>query len=1252
MTAPNIETAPAPAPSAELLRDMKRLVQRNTRRWKLLIMLEMLAVLVAAPLGYLWVVFSLDILVHLPRWGRVTTSALFFAVLVLLGRWILRRWKEVRLTEDQVALAIERQTPGTSNQIINSLQIARAVDGEHGTAVLRENHAALQNIRLRQAAKMRPALVRLGFAAVVLGAGVCFYVFKQAHFTNAASRLFQPFAQIAPLYRTTLSVEPGDVTAVPGSAVKIRVRIQGERPAKLAVQQFVGDARTSEHVPVPAGAEFVEYTFRNLQRSLTYTVTGGDYTTPVFNIDVPLPPQVNLVRATMHLPEYTRIAPQRTEAHGGDLEALQGTRAEVTFVLDQPADTAALLLESNVGPTIRRPGSSDATSTAEKAEPGRQIVGPTLSAGEPRIVELKRITPTEFSGEIVFKDVLGYQVRVQRGKQTPGPSLRYGLRALPDQPPQLTLTGLDRQTEAQLGSELPLKISATDDYGLAEVGVFARKLVVGTKAPAADEGWQPVAKWPQPNLGREVKLNHSLAVTALGAVEGEKVEIALRGRDADPVKGSAWTAGETFTLLIGGEGTVFQVLYEQILQSEADIKKLISVQQDGVTHAAEWIQKFDPASGLRWDDKKTLDALATAMREQAKAQEQLRQTAGTVARDLVSAAGNLRFSLGMLADTEMVRAIRVLEGVQSKDDPQGKRGALAEVRFTQERTIRSLNEILGQYVQFRQNWELANMIPFVKMLADRQAALRDESAANAAKPAQPSAAKSAGQRQTKLLALTGLAQTALAGIGERTVRVDEPLGRAFSAAATAFDSAGVKAAMQQAAAELAPGHWAVAATAQTKAGAALTEIHAQLKKAAAEAVARAMKEAEQAQSLLAAQKELGKLMAGSGVATEKFRQDLANISQVVEMRETEAGKKGANEGGKQEALPPVSAELAAAMKTVENNNRPDLSTLRLGTRVEETRKLSENGGIRPNEMIAPLVPDKIEDLIGKLLDEADEMADKFDSLTANSGLISADPGEVGKLAGRMNSSGATSTTGNKKPPTANVGGMSATGRQGARSYGKVAGSESPNMRGRDKVQEGQFEAPDQEGVLKEKKTDDMQPDTATGIGGKRVDSEKTKFSLSDKGEWDDKFADRMQKPQAVNTIVERQGKPLDPRVAALLRDLNGDQKQLIERANALRKELKNIYLPTDHLDDLIAQLNQNLEKLRENPTAEAFRTQQELLDRLRSEARVFNRAQAGFQPSLPRQQQVRGRILDEPATPPIPGYERVVKEYYRRLAAP
>ena len=68
--APASASAGAAAPPAELLRELETLVRSNTRRWKRLILLEM----VAAPLAYLWVVFSLDILVHLPRWGRVTTQ--------------------------------------------------------------------------------------------------------------------------------------------------------------------------------------------------------------------------------------------------------------------------------------------------------------------------------------------------------------------------------------------------------------------------------------------------------------------------------------------------------------------------------------------------------------------------------------------------------------------------------------------------------------------------------------------------------------------------------------------------------------------------------------------------------------------------------------------------------------------------------------------------------------------------------------------------------------------------------------------------------------------------------------------------------------------------------------------------------------------------------------------------------------------------------------------------------------------------
>jgi hypothetical protein len=55
---------------------------------------------------------------------------------------------------------------------------------------------------------------------------------------------------------------------------------------------------------------------------------------------------------------------------------------------------------------------------------------------------------------------------------------------------------------------------------------------------------------------------------------------------------------------------------------------------------------------------------------------------------------------------------------------------------------------------------------------------------------------------------------------------------------------------------------------------------------------------------------------------------------------------------------------------------------------------------------------------------------------------------------------------------------------------------------------------------------------------------------------------------------------------------------------------------------------------------------------LRSALRVITQYGAGYQPSLPRDQSVKGRVLDEPARQTMPGYEDAVKQYYETLATP
>src|SRR5262249_59487754 len=100
-----------------------------------------------------------------------------------------------------------------------------------------------------------------------------------------------------------------------------------------------------------------------------------------------------------------------------------------------------------------------------------------------------------------------------------------------------------------------------------------------------------------------------------------------------------------------------------------------------------------------------------------KAQDQRRQPASQAPRDIPPQAGNLRISVRMLADTEMIRAIRILESVAGRDGAEARRAALADARLTQERTARSLQEIGEQYVSFRHEWELAHMVAVVEMLA-------------------------------------------------------------------------------------------------------------------------------------------------------------------------------------------------------------------------------------------------------------------------------------------------------------------------------------------------------------------------------------------------------------------------------------------------------------------------------------------------------------------------------------------------------
>jgi hypothetical protein len=411
---------------------------------------------------------------------------------------------------------------------------------------------------------------------------------------------------------------------------------------------------------------------------------------------------------------------------------------------------------------------------------------------------------------------------------------------------------------------------------------------------------------------------------------------------------------------------------------------------------------------------------------------------------------------------------------------------------------------------------------------------------------------------------------------------------------------------------------------------------------------------EKAKSDKEAQKALEDLKAGHADSGVKDTGEKIKTTDIVRMREVAGARKRtpeeeAKQAGKMDAFDDIDTKKLELLK--DSGVRQDPNILSLGKVAEKTPRLPDNAVDRERNKVRPFVQEDFQDLVGKLLDEADELEKNFQTLTLSTNQNNSDPGDIGKVGGRLNSTGAVAATGNKKPPTLNVGGVSRTGRSGARAYGSILGDESRNMRGRDQAQEGQFRVPDQPGTIKETMTDDPYKDTSTGFGGKKVESEHNTFSVKDVGKFNADVLKALDKPQNKYSIVERQGDKIDPSIAALLRDTSSKQAQVIERIKALRKELRNLYLPTDHLDEALAVLNANMERLKDAPEADMFRLQAQALDRLRGTLRVFRTAGSGFQPSVPREQVIRGRVLDEPSRPALPGYEEAVKRYYEKLAA-
>jgi hypothetical protein len=171
-----------------------------------------------------------------------------------------------------------------------------------------------------------------------------------------SARLLHPYSLIPPVTTTLLTVSPGNANIIEQSSLTIRVVAErlGRSPPVI---HFSSDSVAfAKAVMSPGNGAFI-WSMPNMQKDLSYYVTGGDARTPYYHVTVLQPPAVSELHVRYDYPAYTHHDPLIVTTHAGPIEAPQGTHVGIDVVSLAPLSQATLrigpqTLASSPGPLL------------------------------------------------------------------------------------------------------------------------------------------------------------------------------------------------------------------------------------------------------------------------------------------------------------------------------------------------------------------------------------------------------------------------------------------------------------------------------------------------------------------------------------------------------------------------------------------------------------------------------------------------------------------------------------------------------------------------------------------------------------------------------------------------------------------------------------------------------------------------------------------------------------------------------------
>lgn len=448
--------APLGAAPVELLR-----LRRRARQG---IWIETIGVVCLLLLAYAVPTLLTDRSLRLEWIFRCVLLASFVVVVVRVLRRRLLQPLAVPLTDEEMALAVERSAPDVKQALISSLQfdrelrsgVATVESAELKASVVADLQHRLATIPFARAIDARRVLrFAAAIGATLLSFGLWAGVSPESLSLWARRNLLLSNAEW-PRY-TTLAFGDvdGEVRLPQGDALTVRVTAQGPVPDQVFLDyRFAAGDRGSEPMSRTGDDEFT-WTMDTVLGDVVLRAQGGDSLPIELAVHVVERPRLDGLTVRATFPDYMERDPFVVPATEGELRLPKGARLDVAGRSHKPIDEAFLLF------------GSDQKVALERDADGVSFHGGFAPAASGLLVV-----------DVVDRDRLGA-----------GAPPKLLLRVGDDKSPTLDfrLRGIGSAITAH--ARIPGDLKVKDDFGLREVGASVRiadDTVVDTRPPGAE----------------------------------------------------------------------------------------------------------------------------------------------------------------------------------------------------------------------------------------------------------------------------------------------------------------------------------------------------------------------------------------------------------------------------------------------------------------------------------------------------------------------------------------------------------------------------------------------------------------------------------------------------------------------------------------------------------------------------------------------------------------------------------------------